>query len=79
MAAVREGAEVTLTALFDREAMTATETEVDDALTEGVRVLNGVMPIGLIRNGDGRAVGFSLLVASLTKKGNSYPAGGNRV
>jgi glutamate synthase (NADPH/NADH) small chain len=54
-AAAREGAEVTLTSLFAREEMTATEHEVDDALREGVTILNGVMPIEVMLDGDGRA------------------------
>nr|AFI78600.1 intracellular sulfur oxidation protein DsrL [uncultured bacterium ws643C1] len=54
-AAAREGAEVTLTSLFEREEMTATEHEVHDALYEGVRIDNGVMPIEVILNDDGRA------------------------
>lgn len=54
-AAAREGAEVTLTSLFEREEMTAAEHEVHDALHEGVRIDNGVMPIEVIINDDGRA------------------------
>jgi len=54
-AAAREGAEVTLTSLFAREEMTATEHEVDDALREGVTILNGVMPVEVMLDDDGRA------------------------
>ena len=54
-AAAREGADVTLTSLFEREEMTATEHEVHDALHEGVRIDNGVMPIEVILDDDGRA------------------------
>ena len=54
-AAAREGAEVTLTSLFEREEMTATEHEVEDALREGVSIHNGVMPLEVILDGDGRA------------------------
>ena len=54
-AAAREGAEVTLTSLFAREEMTATEHEVEDALREGVTILNGVMPIEVMLDDDGRA------------------------
>lgn len=50
-----EGAEVTLTALFKREEMTAAEQEVEDALKEGVTILNGVMPVEVVLNEDGRA------------------------
>ncbi len=54
-AAAREGAEVTLTSLFAREEMTATEHEVEDALREGVSIHNGVMPLEVILDGNGRA------------------------
>jgi len=54
-AAARDGAAVTLTALFERPAMTATDEEVDDALREGVTVLNGVMPLEVVLGKDGRA------------------------
>jgi NADPH-dependent glutamate synthase beta subunit-like oxidoreductase len=54
-AAAREGAEVTLTSLFQREEMTATDHEVHDALYEGVRIDNGVMPIEVILDNNGRA------------------------
>lgn len=54
-AAAREGANVTLTSLFQREDMTAAEYEVDDAIHEGVRIDNGVMPIEVILDENGRA------------------------
>jgi len=54
-AAAREGADVTLTSLFAREEMTATEHEVEDALREGVKILNGVMPVEVMLNEEGRA------------------------
>jgi NADPH-dependent glutamate synthase beta subunit-like oxidoreductase len=59
-AAAREGAEVTLTSLFEREEMTATEHEVHDALHEGVRIDNGVMPIEVVLNDDGRACALKM-------------------
>jgi NADPH-dependent glutamate synthase beta subunit-like oxidoreductase len=54
-AAARGGAEVTLTSLFEREEMTATDHEVEDALREGVRIDNGVMPLEVVLDSDGRA------------------------
>jgi NADPH-dependent glutamate synthase beta subunit-like oxidoreductase len=54
-AAAREGADVTLTSLFAREEMTATEHEVEDALREGVAIHNGVMPVEVILDDDGYA------------------------
>ncbi len=65
--AAKEGAEVTLTSLFPKENMTAAEHEVHDALTEGVRILDEVMPIELIIGEDGRATG--LKVANCTMDG----------
>ncbi len=55
VAAAREGAEVTLTSLFERQKMTASEQEVEDALKEGVSVKDGVMPVEVILSDDGRA------------------------
>ena len=54
-AAAREGAEVTLTSLFPRREMTASEHEVEDALKEGVSVRDGVMPVEVMLREDGRA------------------------
>jgi glutamate synthase (NADPH/NADH) small chain len=59
-AAAREGADVTLTSLFEREEMTATEHEVEDALREGVKILNGVMPIEVVVNAEGRATALRM-------------------
>ena len=54
-AAAREGAKVTLTSLFARQEMTASEHEVDDALKEGVNILDGVMPVEVILADNGKA------------------------
>jgi glutamate synthase (NADPH/NADH) small chain len=50
MTAAAEGAEVTLTSLFTRDKMTAAEHEVHDALHEGVTILDGVMPLEVLKN-----------------------------
>ena len=60
-AAQRQGADVTLTSLFPKEQMTAAEHEVHDALYEGVDIHDGVMPIGLEKDANGRAT--ALLMA----------------
>jgi len=60
MTAAAEGAEVTLTSLFTRDKMTAAEHEVHDALHEGVTVLDGVMPVEVIKNDAGRAIGLKV-------------------
>jgi len=59
-AASRQGADVTLTSLFERAEMTATEHEVEDALREGVRILDGVIPIEIVINDEGRATALRL-------------------
>lgn len=53
--AARKGAEVTLTSLFEREAMTASEHEIEDALREGVTIVDGVMPVEVVLDDKGRA------------------------
>jgi NADPH-dependent glutamate synthase beta subunit-like oxidoreductase len=58
--AAREGADVTLTSLFSRSAMTAAEHEVNDALHEGVTILDEVMPMEVIKGEDGRATGLKI-------------------
>jgi glutamate synthase (NADPH/NADH) small chain len=58
--AARQGAQATLTSLFPKEQMTAAEHEVMDALQEGVRILDGVMPTALIKGPDGRATGLEV-------------------
>ena len=59
-AAARQGANVTLTSLFEKSHMTATEHEVQDALKEGVTIYDGVMPIEIIVDKNGRATALVL-------------------
>jgi len=47
--AKREGADVTLTSLFPIDKMTAAQHEVHDALHEGVKILDNVMPTEVSR------------------------------
>lgn len=75
-AAAREGAEVTLTSLFAREEMTATEHEVHDALYEGVSIHNGVMPVEVILNKEGRAVALKMAKCEM-KDGRPTPVAGS--
>ena len=58
--AAADGADVTLTSLFPRAEMMASEHEVHDALTEGVTVLDGFMPLEVLKGADGRAVGLKV-------------------
>ncbi len=54
-AASRQETDVTLTSLFERADMTATEHEIEDALREGVKILDGVMPVEIVVDAEGRA------------------------
>ena len=68
-AARREGAEVTLTSLFPRAQMTATEHEVEDALHEGVDIRYGVMPVEAVLGADGRATALRMRECTIDKDG----------
>ncbi|MCW8923732.1 MAG: NAD(P)-binding protein [Gammaproteobacteria bacterium] len=52
---------VVLTALFKQEEMTAAEHEVQDALIEGVTIMNEVMPVEIIKDANGRATALKLV------------------
>ncbi|MCW8911214.1 MAG: NAD(P)-binding protein, partial [Gammaproteobacteria bacterium] len=52
---------VVLTALFKQEDMTAAEHEVNDALKEGVTIMNEVMPVEIIKDANGRATALKLV------------------
>ncbi len=67
-AAARKGAKVTLTSLFEKSHMTATEHEVHDALKEGVTIYDGVMPVEIIVDENGRAT--ALVLAKCTMEDN---------
>ena len=58
--AAAQGSEVTLTSLFTTDKMMAAEHEVSDALTEGVTILDGVMPLEVIKGEDGRAIALKI-------------------
>ena len=60
MAAARSGAQVTLTSLLPRDDMTAADQEVDDALKEGVTIRTGVMPVEVMCDESGRAIGLKM-------------------
>ncbi|MFT4650561.1 MAG: glutamate synthase (NADPH/NADH) small chain [Polaribacter sp.] len=75
-AAAREGATVTLTSLFVKADMTASDHEVTDAINEGVTILDGVMPVRILTNEQGRAT--ALIVAKCTfEDGKPMPIEGS--
>jgi Pyruvate/2-oxoacid:ferredoxin oxidoreductase delta subunit len=67
---------VTLTALFPRDQMTAAEHEVNDAITEGVTIMNEVMPVEIIRNEEGRATALKLVDCKWENNGPVAVEGG---
>ncbi len=76
VAAVRRGAEVTLTSLFGKSEMTASEHEVEDALREGVRIHDGVMPVAVVQREDGRARALKMARCEVDEKGVPRPIEG---
>jgi NADPH-dependent glutamate synthase beta subunit-like oxidoreductase len=76
MAAQRIGANVTLTSLLPRTEMTAAEHEVHDALTEGVDIQNGVMPVRINTDESGRAISIVMCECSMSKEGRPEPVEG---
>ncbi len=75
--ALREGAEVTLTSLFPREAMTATEHEVEDALHEGVDIMCGTMPVELVLSADGMATAVRMQKCTINQDGRAVAVEGS--
>jgi NADPH-dependent glutamate synthase beta subunit-like oxidoreductase len=51
----RQGAEVTLTSVFSIEKMQANKHEIEQALAEGIAIRGGLVPVGIVRDGSGRA------------------------
>ncbi|WP_456418070.1 NAD(P)-binding protein [Thiolapillus sp.] len=60
LVAGREPVDATLTSLFTKENMMAAEHEIHDAIQEGVTILDGVMPLEVIKGEDGRATGLKV-------------------
>ncbi|WP_456378020.1 NAD(P)-binding protein [Thiolapillus sp.] len=60
LVAGREPVDATLTSLFTKENMMAAEHEIHDAIQEGVTILDGVMPLEIIKGEDGRATGLKV-------------------
>jgi NADPH-dependent glutamate synthase beta subunit-like oxidoreductase len=51
----RQGAEVTLTSVFNIDKMQANKHEIEQALAEGIHIRGGLSPIGVVKGADGRA------------------------
>lgn len=51
----KQGAEVTLTSIFNIDKMQANKHEIEQALAEGIAIRGSLAPIGIVRGSDGRA------------------------
>jgi NADPH-dependent glutamate synthase beta subunit-like oxidoreductase len=51
----KQGADVTLTSIFNLEKMQASKHEIEQAQAEGIAILGGLAPIGIVRDESGRA------------------------
>ncbi|MBI5792377.1 MAG: NAD(P)-binding protein [Rhodocyclales bacterium] len=54
---LRQGAEVTLTSVY----MTASKPEIEHAQAEGITIMGGWMPIGVVKGPDGRATALRVM------------------
>lgn len=57
----RQGADVTLTSVFNVEKMQASKHEVEHALSEGIVIRGGLVPIGVVLGADGRATALRVM------------------
>ena len=51
----KQGADVTLTSLFHIDKMQANKHEIEQALAEGIAIRGGLVPVGLVKDANGRA------------------------
>lgn len=51
----KQGAEVTLTSIFPIDKMQANKHEIEQALAEGIAILGGLVPVGVVKDETGRA------------------------
>jgi NADPH-dependent glutamate synthase beta subunit-like oxidoreductase len=57
----RQGADVTLTSIFEVEKMQASRHEVEHALSEGIAIRGGLAPVKVLRDANGRATGLRVV------------------
>lgn len=60
-ASARQGAEVTLTTIFDVDKMQASKNEVEHALSEGITIRDGMAPLAVVQGADGRAIALRIV------------------
>jgi NADPH-dependent glutamate synthase beta subunit-like oxidoreductase len=51
----KQGADVTLTSVFPIDKMQANKHEIEQALAEGIAIRGGLVPIGVVKDANGRA------------------------
>jgi NADPH-dependent glutamate synthase beta subunit-like oxidoreductase len=57
----KEGAVVTLTSLFPIDKMQANKHEIEQALAEGIAIKGGLVPVGVVRDANGRATALRVM------------------
>ncbi len=57
----KEGAMVTLTSVFPIDKMQANKHEIEQALAEGIAIKGGLVPIGIVRDANGRATALRVM------------------
>jgi len=51
----KQGADVTLTSVFNIDKMQANKHEIEQALAEGIAIRGGLVPVGVVKDANGRA------------------------
>ncbi len=51
----KQGAEVVLTSIFPIDKMQANKHEIEQAMSEGIAIRGGLVPVGIVRDANGRA------------------------
>ncbi len=57
----KQGAEVTLTSIFNIDKMQANKHEIEQALAEGIHIKGGLVPVGIVRDANGRATALRVM------------------
>jgi len=60
-ASARQGSEVTLTSVFPLDKMQANRHEIEQALAEGIHIRGGLMPVGVVKDANGRATALRVI------------------
>jgi len=57
----KQGADVTLTSVFQIDKMAANKHEIEQAQAEGIAILGGLVPVGVVKSADGRATALRVI------------------